>query len=83
MLETDDVAITLKNHQYVAGIATYLRQNDLQQIISGSFWNITDEGFMYKSEAGFARTLGWGEDIPAFYENAHNNNYQVIFTADF
>lgn len=84
LLETDDVAITLQNHQDVAEIATYLRQNDLQQIISGNFWHITDEeGFMYKSEAGFAHTLGWSEYIPAFYENAHNNNYQVIFTADF
>lgn len=66
MLETDDVAITLKNHQDVAEIAAYLRQNDLQKIISSSFWNITDECFLYKSEADFAHTLSWSEDIPAF-----------------
>lgn len=42
LLETDDVAITLKNHQEVAEIAAYLRQNDLQKIISSNFRNITD-----------------------------------------
>ena len=45
--------------------------------------NIDDENFMYKNDDGLEHTLGWSEEILAFYENALKENCQVIFTVDF
>ena len=39
--------------------------------------------FMYKNDDGLEHTLGWSEEILAFYENALKENCQVIFTVDF
>ena len=75
--------LILKNHQEVSDIVEYLRQNNLQEIIQKNFWNIEDEDFMYKNNDGLEHTLGWSEDILAFYENALKENCQVIFTVDF
>ena len=83
LLDTDDEVITLKNLQDVKDIVDFLRQNSLQEIIQKNFWNIDDENFRYKDGDGLDHTLGWSEDIHAFYENALNKNYQVIFTVDF
>ena len=38
---------------------------------------------MYKNDDGLEHTLGWSEEILAFYENALKENCQVIFTVDF
>lgn len=83
LLNTDDEVITLKNLQDVKDIVDFLHQNNLQEIIQKNFWNIDDENFLYKDDDGLDHTLGWSEDIPAFYENAQNENCQVIFTVDF
>ena len=83
LVETDDEIITLKNHQDVRDIVEYLHQNKLQEIIQKNFWNIDDENFMYKNDDGLEHTLGWSEEILAFYENALKENCQVIFTVDF
>lgn len=83
LVDTDDEVITLKNHDDIEKIVTYLRQNNLQEIIQRNFFKITDENFRYKDGDGLDHTLGWSEDIASFYENALKENYQVIFTVDF
>ena len=83
IVDEEDEVITLKNHQDVKNIVDFLRQNDIQEIIQKNFWNIEDENFLYKDDDGFDHTLGWSEEIPAFYENALKENCQVIFTVDF
>lgn len=83
LLDSDDGVITLKNLRNVKDIVDFLHQNDLQEIIQKYFWNIDDENFRYKDSDGLDHTLGWSEDILAFYENALKENYQVIFTVDF
>ena len=42
-----------------------------------------DEIITLKNDDGLEHTLGWSEDILAFYENALKENCQVIFTVDF
>lgn len=83
IVDEEDEVITLKNHQDVKNIVDFLRQNDIQEIIQKNFWNIDDENFLYKDDDGLDHTLGWSEEIPAFYENALKENCQVIFTVDF
>ena len=83
IVDEEDEVITLKNHLDVKNIVDFLRQNDLQEIIQKNFWNIDDENFLYKDDDGLDHTLGWSEEIPAFYENALKENCQVIFTVDF
>lgn len=82
LVDTDEEVITLKNHEEVARIAEYLRQNDLQEIIRNNFWNIADNDFPYKDANGFEHALYWCNNIPIFYDNSQNNNYQVIFSVD-
>ena len=83
LVETDDEIITLKNHQDIKDIVSYLRQNNLQEIIQKNFCKIYDKEFLYKDNDGLNHTLDWSEDILAFYENALRENGQVIFTVDF
>ena len=68
LVDTDDEVITLKNHEEVARIAEYLRQNNLQEIIRNNFWNIADNDFPYKDANGFKHALYWCNNIPVFYD---------------
>ena len=38
--------------------------------------------FPYKDANGFEHALYWCNNIPVFYDNSQNNNYQVIFSVD-
>ena len=82
LVDTQEEVITLKNVDDVKKIVEYLQQNDLREIINQNFWKISDD-WTYKDNNGLEHTLGWSEDILSFYENALNENCQVIFTVDF
>lgn len=83
LVDTEEEVLTLKPYADVGKIVTFLRRNDLQEIIRENFWKIEDENFLYKDEDGLEHTLGWSEDILSFYENAFRERYDVIFTVDF
>lgn len=83
LVDTEEEVLTLKTYDDVGKIVTFLRRNDLQELIRENFWKIEDENFIYKNEDGLEHTLGWSEDILSFYENAFQERYDVIFTVDF
>jgi len=83
LVDTEEEVLTLKTYEDVGRIVTFLRRNDLQELIRENFWKIEDENFIYKDENGLEHTLGWSEDILPFYENAFQERYDVIFTVDF
>ena len=83
LVDTEEEVLTLKTYEDVGKIVTFLRRNNLQELIRENFWKIEDENFIYQDEDGLEHTLGWSEDILSFYENAFQERYDVIFTVDF
>lgn len=83
LVDTEEEVLTLKPYEDVGKIVTFLRRNNLQELIRENFWKIEDENFIYKDENGLEHALGWSEDILSFYENAFQERYDVIFTVDF
>lgn len=83
LVETEDAEIiTLKSHEDVAALCKWLQSHSLETLIQENFPKITDPDFPYGNADGLEHTLGWSEEIPAFYENANREHLQVIFTVD-
>lgn len=75
--------MTLKNRSEVKQIVSYLRQNNLQEIIRNNFPLIDEQEYpLPKNDDTLNYLLGWSEDIQSFYENAQKEDCSVIFTVD-
>ncbi|WP_073348176.1 DUF1877 family protein [Bacteroides congonensis] len=83
LVETDDEIITLKNYSDVVQIVTYLRQNNLHEIIRKNFPLIDEQEYtLPKNDDNLNYLLDWSRDILSFYENAQKERCSVIFTVD-
>lgn len=73
--------ITLKDSKVVQEIAAFLQENSLQEIIEDNFASL-DEVITGapKDDEYLEFLLGLGEEIAAFYQDAAEENLQVIFT---
>lgn len=64
-------------------IVTYLRQNNLHEIIRKNFPLIDEQEYtLPKNDDNLNYLLDWSRDILSFYENAQKERCSVIFTVD-
>ena len=85
LLDNEEDLITLKNHDDVKEIVNYFstNQDTLNEILENGFKNTKSEDLdLPKDENLLEYIKDWSMGLGAFYQNALDNNLNVIFTID-
>lgn len=85
LLDNEEDVITLKNHDDVKEIVNYLsaNQDNLNEILENGFRNTKSKDLdLPKDENLLEYIKDWSMGLGAFYQNALDNNLNVIFTVD-
>lgn len=83
LVNTDAELMSLKTHEDVKKIVSYLRRHNLAELLEQNFPEVAKKADELPASATDLEYLvEYSKDILPFYENALQENLQVIFTVD-
>lgn len=83
LVNTDAELMSLKTHEDVKKIVSYLRRHNLAELLEQNFPEVAKKAEdLPASATDLEYLLEYSKDILPFYENALQENLQVIFTVD-